>query len=96
MVVDLLGIIHRVHDWITDWASRNGCNPRPITEKLYPSVIRETWEGCNQDATVILYSFVNAGHTWPGSEFVNQFREASDLVNATDSIWVFFKDHPMP
>ena len=85
-----------VHDWITDWASRNGCNPRPIIETPYPTVIQETWEGCNQDATVILYSFENAGHTWPGSEFGDKFGGATDLVNATDLIWAFFKDHPMP
>jgi len=44
---------------------------------------------------VILYTLADHGHSWPGSPVMPK-AITSQAVNATDLMWDFFKQHPMP
>lgn len=83
-----------VRDWVTAWAERNGCQEEPAEKKPFPKVTEETWQNCQADATVKLYTLKDVGHTWPGSDSGSPPGGANRLVNATDLMWEFFTDHP--
>jgi polyhydroxybutyrate depolymerase len=81
------------------WADRNGCDGEVHEERVASDVVRSTY-GCDADAEVQLLTIEGGGHSWPGSTFL---QGASDIVgrtsmsiSASEEIWKFFADHPMP
>lgn len=85
-----------VHEWVTDWAFRNGCALLPVETQVGETTIKEVWEACEEDAEVVLYSMQEAGHTWPGTDTGALMGGTTDEINATDLIWEFFDAHPKP
>lgn len=79
------------------WAERNGCDPEPESVAAGPRVTRETWTGCVDGGAVELYVVEGAGHTWPGSdgmdELVPLLGPTTDAIVANDLIWDFFRRH---
>ena len=52
----------------------------------------DTYNGCQQDAQVVLYSIKGAGNTWPGGEQYeaeNAVGKTSPDLNANEAIWSF-------
>lgn len=88
---------------VAAWAGRNGCGATPtetaaggddvvdITLVSYP---------CAEDASVELYEIAGGGHAWPGSAFSKAIESvigySTDAIVASDLIWAFFAQHPMP
>ncbi len=84
-----------IEDWAAAWAGRNGCASTPTITTPVETITIHTWSQCKENADVILYTLANHGHSWPGS-LVMPKNITSQAVNATDVIWEFFKQHPMP
>ena len=70
----------------------------PPTSSTAGTVTTET-AGCADGRTVELISVAGAGHQWPGGQpsplaDLAGIPEPSTAVNATDTIWQFFVQHP--
>lgn len=84
-----------VRDWVTAWAERNNCQDEPREDEPAPNVLEETWQNCDEKATVKLYTLDDVGHAWPGSDAYSPGGGASQTsVDATDLMWEFFENHP--
>jgi polyhydroxybutyrate depolymerase len=51
--------------FVSQWARRNGCTSSN-DERAASDVIERTYTGCANDASVVFYTIVGGGHTWPG------------------------------
>jgi polyhydroxybutyrate depolymerase len=85
-----------VHDWAAAWAERNGCEPVPDVVYEQGHVVGESWQGCEQNAGVTLYTIEGGGHAWPGSGLAGGAQPGEHTFDATDLIWEFFESHPRP
>ena len=83
-----------VHDWVEAWAERNGCDREIDVTSPVETVTQEMWGNCRGDSHVTLYSFAQAGHSWPGSDFRIDIGGPTQVMDATDIIWEFFAAHP--
>jgi polyhydroxybutyrate depolymerase len=83
-----------VREWVEAWAKRNGCQEEPVIDDSEVKVTKETWENCDGNSSVILYSIQDTGHTWPGYEYQAGLGGTTQSINATDLMWEFFQDHP--
>jgi polyhydroxybutyrate depolymerase len=79
-----------------DWARRNGCAPDAQDVEIGDGVTRREYSECTNDATVVLYTLRDGGHTWPGgTELPKWFLgETVDGFDATTEMWRFFEQHP--
>jgi len=84
-----------IEDWAAAWAARNGCDASPIITTPADTVTLRTWPNCADQADVLLYSLANHGHSWPGSAIMPP-SITSQAINATDLMWEFFANHPLP
>jgi polyhydroxybutyrate depolymerase len=76
------------------WAKHNGCDASFTDTRPSSEVSRRTWSGCKDDATTISYSIVGGGHTWPGAAVkLPQYGLTTSQIDATATIWDFFKQH---
>ena len=82
--------------WAGSWAERNGCDEISSTSQPYGDITIETWDSCPKGVAVILYTIAGGGHIWPGSAIYDGTLGATENLNATETIWEFFKDHPKP
>ena len=83
------------------WASENGCEPEPAVETLPAQVATDqtrlrqtTFSNCQSNSTVVLFTVVGGGHTWPGgSQYAPEFLigPVSSQANAAELIWNFFR-----
>lgn len=78
------------------WARRNRCSPDVEDVVIRDGVTRREYTDCANDATVVLYTLRDGGHTWPGGAelpewFVGKTVEDFD---ATAEMWRFFQQHP--
>jgi polyhydroxybutyrate depolymerase len=92
--VKLSAIAPPIRDWAAAWAERDQCGSTPVTKQVSSGVTSDTWQNCQGNAVVVLYTIQNHGHSWPGSHFLPEI--TSQEINATDVMWEFFKAHPMP
>ena len=81
-----------VHQWVEQWAGRNGCAATPNVILQRGDVTGEAWQECSAGADVLLYTINGKGHSWPGSRM--PARITTRDINATDVIWDFFVAHP--
>lgn len=73
-----------IPEWAAAWAERNGCDPEPL-EVVHNVLIGEMqWGNCRAGGDVILYTIQDLGHDW-----------THDIINFGQTIWEFFKEHPM-
>lgn len=54
-------------DVVRSDAARAGCDPTPVAEQPFVSVLVERWTGCSQGHRVELWRLLGAGHTWAGA-----------------------------
>jgi polyhydroxybutyrate depolymerase len=81
-----------IQDWAAAWATRNECDPEPVSAVKSESTTTKTWENCSGGTSVTLYTIAGGGHTWASPRFGTVFTD----IDATAIIWDFFKAHPMP
>jgi polyhydroxybutyrate depolymerase len=77
------------------WAAHDGCGKAPIDVQLSSEVDRRTWTGCSR-GTVVFYIIDGGGHTWPGAIPLPALGLTTTQIDATSTIWNFFKAHPLP
>jgi len=84
-----------IEEWAMTWATRNGCAGSANITTPIETVTLRTWSNCRDNADVMLYILANHGHSWPGSPIMPA-SITSQAVNATNVMWEFFVNHPMP
>jgi polyhydroxybutyrate depolymerase len=78
------------------WARRNGCAAVARDVAIRDGVTRREYRECANDATVVLYTLRDGGHTWPGGAELPEWfvgRTIRDF-DATAEMWRFFEEHP--
>jgi len=94
-----------VADTINGWVARNGCLSAARSEEIPDAVDdgtsarREIYEGCRDDATVILLRVDNGGHTWPGGlPYLGEDRVGPVCrdFSGNQEMLDFFDAHPLP
>jgi polyhydroxybutyrate depolymerase len=78
------------------WARRNRCAPDPPDVEIRDGVTRREYEQCADDATVVLYTLRDGGHTWPGGAELPEWFLGKTIedFDATAAMWRFFEQHP--
>lgn len=87
-----------VPEWMEARAALNGCGASPVTIFEAETVIGIEYPDCEENASVIFYTIEGGGHTWPGGYPIPEAIAGytSDAISATDLMWDFFKQHPLP
>jgi len=93
-------------EMVLKWVEHNGCNPTPATTELpdrdpddETSVVKSVYGQGRNGTEVIFYTIQGGGHTWPGgSQYLPErlIGKVSNELDATSTIWEFFKAHPKP
>jgi polyhydroxybutyrate depolymerase len=87
------------------WAKFDRCGEKPAQDKIPPQqkggkeTKTYTYNGCQGDAQVVLYSVKDGGNTWPGGEQFTTEKEVgktSAAINANDTIWNFLGKQKLP
>jgi polyhydroxybutyrate depolymerase len=87
-----------VEDSAKAWAKIDRCDEKPEKSKLSAhdkggmETKVDTYNGCQQNAQVVLYSVKGAGNTWPGGEqyeVEKTIGKTSQDPNANEVIWSF-------
>lgn len=78
------------------WARRNQCLGDPVETLIADDVMRLEYRRCADGNEVILYTLLEGGHTWPGSQGIPEwlFGKTTQSIDATRLMWEFFRDHP--
>jgi poly(3-hydroxybutyrate) depolymerase len=94
-----------VEDSAKAWAKIDRCEEKPEKSKLSgqgkggTETKVDTYNGCQQNASVILYSVKGAGNTWPGGEqyeVEKTIGKTSPDLNANEIIWSFLVSKKIP
>lgn len=79
-----------VADSIAFWTKADGCQKPPTeTTKQNGNLVIDDYDRCRAGTEVILRSFGRGTHEWPS--LTN-----NDNFDATEAVWNFFVQHPMP
>ncbi|HEY6844361.1 MAG TPA: PHB depolymerase family esterase, partial [Thermoanaerobaculia bacterium] len=83
--------------FVANWARRNRCDPRPADASPAADVTRREYVHCAEDASVVLYTIRDGGHTWPGGQPLPEWfvGPTSNSIDATRTMWNFFSQHPL-
>jgi polyhydroxybutyrate depolymerase len=81
--------------WAANWARRNRCGENPVESTVAPDVTRRVYEGCADEAAVVLYTVHGGGHTWPGGMRLPEWfvGRTTQSIDATSLMWEFFSEH---
>lgn len=85
-----------IQQWTADWAKRNGCQKGPDTLPTQGDVSGIAYSDCALNADVNLYTIHGGGHAWPGGLPIPFVGSTSTAINASETMWEFFKAHPFP
>jgi polyhydroxybutyrate depolymerase len=94
-----------VEDSAKAWAKIDRCVEKPERSKLAARAKGgmetkvDTYNGCQQNAQVVLYSVNGAGNTWPGGEQYEAEKtigKTTQDLNANEVIWSFFVTRKLP
>lgn len=88
-------IFPAAQDWAAEWAARNGCDPTPENIPATGDVSGVHYVNCDDNADVILYTIDGGGHTWPGGPPLPLLGKTTRDIDATSTMWEFFKAHPL-
>ena len=83
-----------VADTVKFWSTRNRCSPQVVKESLpkSPHIRLETYQQCNNETTVRLYTIEGAEHGWGDTQSgtTGTPGKPSEETNASTIIWDFF------
>lgn len=94
-----------VEDSAKAWAKIDRCEEKPqkskVSEKSKGGMETkvDTYNGCQQNSQVVLYSVKGAGNTWPGGEQYEVEKtvgKTSQDLNANEVIWSFLVTKKLP
>jgi polyhydroxybutyrate depolymerase len=80
---------------MADWAAHDHCNATFADARLGTEVERRQWSGCDGTGSVVLYSIVGGGHTWPGAIPIPRLGLTTRQIDASATVWSFFAAHPL-
>ncbi|MEM6292811.1 MAG: PHB depolymerase family esterase [Myxococcota bacterium] len=80
---------------LAGWAERNGCDSTSSVTFEMDDVSCQTWEGCEEDATVTLCTLDGFGHCWPGQPFCPS-GTSSETIRANTMMLDLFEQHALP
>jgi polyhydroxybutyrate depolymerase len=81
------------------WSGALGCDETPFPLATIPGILGESYANCLDPADIVYYRIEGMGHTWPGGVSLlpeTVVGKTSDLMDATQTLWDFFQDHPKP
>lgn len=78
------------------WVERNGCDPESTVYFQQDDVTCEAWSGCDAGVEVRLCTVDGGGHTWPGGTPLPGLGDTTQTIDASELMWTFFLDHPLP
>ena len=86
-----------IEAWMAVWAQRNRCGPNPIDSMVAKDVRRREYTECAEEASVVLYTILGGGHTWPGGGPLPEWfvGTTSKSIDASREMWAFFREHPL-
>ena len=84
-----------VETWLDRWIQRNGCNSSPEIRQVAGDAGGAFYTGCGQNAEIVVVTIDQGGHTWPGGSNLPVFGKTSTNVDASRTMWDFFKEHPL-
>jgi polyhydroxybutyrate depolymerase len=73
-----------------DWARLDRCRAVPHRARLGSQVVRRQWYGCVHGTSVVLYTIVGGGHSWPGADPAEAVGLTTQQVSATARVLSFF------
>ena len=91
---------------IAEWARFDGCaairHVRPTISSGGKTATEIVYAPCRQGTEVVLWRLTGSGHVWPGGQ-QNLGRLArrllgqpTDVIDANELMWRFFRRHPLP
>jgi len=86
---------YAVNAWVQTWANRNGCTVGPVIMPPIGSAAESRYEGCRDDAGVVLYWIEGQGHAWPGGPAIPMLGGSVTDINASEVMWAFIRDHSL-
>ncbi|HXX44915.1 MAG TPA: PHB depolymerase family esterase [Candidatus Acidoferrales bacterium] len=98
------GLCISLNDAAKFWRTRDGTSTEPAVAKFSDRVDdgthvrRETWTAGRDSTEVVVYTIEGGGHTWPGGPQYLPVRlvgKASQNLDATRTIWDFFRSHSL-
>ncbi|MEN6371697.1 MAG: PHB depolymerase family esterase [Armatimonadota bacterium] len=84
---------------IRAWAKLIGCSESIEIRRDENGVKIEAYKGCRNGVEALFCAIDGLGHVWPGGKSLLHERivgKGSDKLDATDTIWQFFTEHPIP
>jgi|BarGraNGADG00212_1021973.scaffolds.fasta_scaffold19851_1 polyhydroxybutyrate depolymerase len=75
---------------MTDWARLAHCRLVPKQTPVGSQVIRQQWPACIDGTSVVLYSVLGGGHSWPGADPNASVGLTTQQISATSEALVFF------
>ena len=81
---------------LAHWAALDHCATGPRLGRVGTKVVRRAWRGCADGSTVVLYTVLGGGHTWPGSPITlpaTAYGPTTRQVDATGLMLAFFDGH---
>jgi polyhydroxybutyrate depolymerase len=85
-----------VEDTVSGWSERDGCSGDRQVSFEQGDALCERWDACDQESAVELCVIDGGGHTWPGGRVPAVAGKTSQDLIATDRMWQFFSEHPLP
>jgi polyhydroxybutyrate depolymerase len=81
---------------ISQIAEKNGCDRQVVEISDQGEVRGQGYRDCDQNAEVDFYIIDGGGHSWPGGDPLPEWivGHTNDDINATLTMWNFFKAHP--
>jgi len=73
-----------------DWARLDHCRARSRRSVVGSQVVRQQWTACADRTTVVLYTILGGGHSWPGADPAAAIGLTTQEISATSLALVFF------
>jgi polyhydroxybutyrate depolymerase len=73
-----------------DWARLDKCHPVASRVSTGSQVTLEKWNGCAKGTSVVLYTIVGGGHSWPGADPKEAVGLTTQQISATSLMLSFF------
>jgi polyhydroxybutyrate depolymerase len=84
-------------EWLQFWAAQDGCNSEALQFLNSGAVTGLEWSGCQDNSAVVHYRLNGGVHVWPGgADSLKRLPLSDRAINATNVIWEFFAEHPLP
>ncbi|TFH36652.1 MAG: hypothetical protein E4G99_04445 [Anaerolineales bacterium] len=84
------------NQWVHQWAIKNGCVSEATPLAAHGEVTGVVYHDCLEAASVLFYSIQGGGHTWPGGGKIPFVGKTTEDIRASESMWAFFQQHPLP